>query len=184
MRLFVSVDLPDRLAEPIAELQADFKGASGLDFTDPDQAHVTMKFLGETDPGRVDDIADALDRAVDAANVDPFEATFEGLGVFPSLDYINVLWLGVTDGAAPFVDLQAPIEEQLVDRGFEPEDHDFTPHVTLARMQHAGGKELVQDQVQHTEPTVGTMEVDRVSLTESTLTADGPVYETIHEALL
>ncbi len=184
MRLFVSVDLPDRLAEPIADLQADFQAASGLDFTDPDQAHITMKFLGDTDPGRVDDIADALDRAVREAAVDPFEATFEGLGVFPSLEYISVLWLGVGDGADRLVDLQAPIEDRLVARGFDPEDHDFTPHVTVARMNHAGGKELVQDRVRNAEPTIGSMTVDRVCLTESTLTADGPVYETVHEATL
>ena len=141
MRLFVSVDLPETLAEPIADLQSEFRGASGLDFTDPQQAHITMKFLRETDPSRVDTVVDALDRAVATADVSPFEATFEGLGVFPTLDYINVLWLGVTDGSDAFCRLQAPIEDALVERGFEPEDHDFTPHVTLARMDHAGGKE-------------------------------------------
>jgi len=46
MRLFVSVDLPDDLAEPVADLQAEFTEASGLKFTDPEQAHITMKFLG------------------------------------------------------------------------------------------------------------------------------------------
>ncbi|MBS3760331.1 RNA 2',3'-cyclic phosphodiesterase [Halodesulfurarchaeum sp.] len=180
MRVFVSIDLSESFTGPIADLQKDFQGATGLDFVDPEQAHVTMKFLGDIDPGRVDDIADALDRAVAEADVDPFEATFEGLGVFPSIEYINVLWLGVGKGTDSLVDLQAPIEDQLVGLGFDAEDHEFTPHVTLARMKHAGGKELVQERVRTTDPTVGTMTVDEVRLKESTLTDDGPEYETVH----
>ncbi|MFB6086217.1 MAG: RNA 2',3'-cyclic phosphodiesterase [Halodesulfurarchaeum sp.] len=184
MRLFVSVDLPDRLAAPIADLQAKFEPASGLSFTDPEQAHLTLKFLGETDPDRIDDIEAALESAVADADVDPFEATFEGLGVFPSMEYVSVVWLGVGQGAAAFERLQTSIEERLVNRGFDPEEHDFTPHVTLARMNHAGGKELVQELVRTEDPTVGTMTVEEVRLTESDLTADGPVYETIHRARL
>ncbi|MDZ7849864.1 MAG: RNA 2',3'-cyclic phosphodiesterase [Halodesulfurarchaeum sp.] len=179
MRLFVSVDLPDRLAAPIADLQSEFAGASGVDCTDPEQAHLTLKFLGDTDPGRVEDIGEALETAVAESSVEPFEATFEGLGVFPSMDYISVIWLGVGQGAGAFRRLQRPIEGRLVDRGFDPEDHEFTPHVTLARMKHAGGKELVQNLVRDEDPTVGTMTVEEVRLTESTLTADGPVYETV-----
>lgn len=181
MRLFVSVDLPDAFADPIDGLQSAVAGATGLSFTDPAQAHVTMAFLGETDPDRVGTIADALDRAVADADVGPFEATFEGLGVFPSIDYITVLWLGVGQGESAFRALQDPIESAMVDLGFDPEAHEFTPHVTLARMEHAGGKELVQELVRERDPTVGTTTVETVSLTESHLTDAGPEYETIHE---
>ncbi|MFB6267296.1 MAG: RNA 2',3'-cyclic phosphodiesterase [Halodesulfurarchaeum sp.] len=184
MRLFVSVDLPDRFAEPIEALQEEVAAASGLDFTDPEQAHVTMKFLGDTPERRLDPVQTALERAVETAGVEPFEATFGGLGVFPSLEYISVLWLGVEGGEEAFVRLQEPIEEELVSLGFEAEDHEFTPHVTLARMKHAGGKELVQEFVQEQDPTVGTMTVEEVRLTESTLTPDGPIYETVHRVPL
>jgi len=63
--------------------------------------------------------------------------------------------------------------------GFEPEDHEFTPHVTLARMHHAGGKELVQEQVTERDPTVGELAVDEIRLTESVLANDGPEYSTV-----
>ena len=184
MRLFVSVDLPEALAEPVEAVQADFADASGLDFVDPSQAHITLKFLGETPASRVEAIVEALEAAVEAADVGPFEATFEGLGVFPSLEYISVLWLGVGEGAEAFTRLQAPIEERLVALGFDEEDHEFTPHVTLARMKHAGGKELVQELVREADPTVGTMQVEDVRLTESSLESDGPVYETVRRVEL
>lgn len=184
MRLFVSVDLPPAFADEIAAVQERFEEASGLRFVQPDQAHVTMKFLGETSEHRVDAVVDALERAVDATGVEPFEATFEGLGVFPSLEYISVVWVGVSDGDHEFERLFDPIESELVAEGFEEADHEFTPHVTIARMDHAGGKDLVQRVVREESPVVGTTTVEEVRLTESTLTQDGPVYETLHSISL
>ncbi|MFB6219397.1 MAG: RNA 2',3'-cyclic phosphodiesterase, partial [Halobacteriaceae archaeon] len=177
--LFVSVDL-DGLAEEVRAVQERFEGASGLNFTDPEQAHVTLKFLGEVGADRVADIEAVLDRAVADAGVAPFEATVEGVGVFPSLDYISVVWVGVTDDGQ-LAALHEAVEDAFVAEGFEPEDHEFTPHVTVARMEHAGGKEHVQAVVRERDPTVGTMRVEAVRLTESELTDEGPVYSTVHE---
>jgi len=63
--------------------------------------------------------------------------------------------------------------------GFERRTTSSLPHVTLARMKHAGGKELVQDVVQNRDPDVGTLSVDEVRLTESVRTDDGPEYSTV-----
>ncbi|WP_254766386.1 RNA 2',3'-cyclic phosphodiesterase [Salinilacihabitans rarus] len=179
MRLFVSVDLPDELAEPVADLQEAFADASGLNVTDPEQAHVTLKFLGEVDEDRLPALCRELDAAVADAGVDPFTARYGGLGVFPSLDYISVLWLGVEAGGEELTRLHEAVEERTTAMGFEPESHEFTPHVTLARMEHAGGKDLVRRLVRERDPTVGETTVDEVRLTESTLTPDGPAYSTV-----
>jgi len=179
MRLFVSVDLPDDFAEPVADLQAEFAEASGLSFTDPEQAHLTMKFLGDTDEDSLPDLERELEAAVDDADIDPFTVRYGGLGVFPTLEYISVLWLGVEQGGDELTRLHESIEARTTDLGFDPESHDFTPHVTLARMEHAGGKELVQELVAERDPTIGETRVDEIRLTESTLTEDGPVYSTV-----
>ncbi|MFT4891561.1 MAG: 2'-5' RNA ligase [Halobacteriales archaeon] len=181
MRLFVSVDLPDDLAEDVRAVQDEFREASGLNFTDPEQAHVTLKFLGEVDPDRLPAIEDRLESAVEKADVEPFEARYGGLGVFPSLDYISVLWLGVREGHgdAEMTRLGEAVEDEMVAEGFDPEDHEFTPHVTLARMNHAGGKDLVQENVRELDPDVGTAQVEEIRLTESELTDEGPIYSTV-----
>jgi len=184
MRLFVSVDLPDGLADAVATVQGRFADADGLNYTDPGQAHVTLQFLGEVDESRADDLGDALESAVRTADVAPFDASFEGLGVFPSLDYISVVWLGVDDGSEELATLHDAVESEFVSRGFDPEDHAFTPHVTLARMEHAGGKQLVQNVVEREHPEAGTARVDAVHLTESTLTDDGPTYEAVRTVRL
>jgi 2'-5' RNA ligase len=75
--------------------------------------------------------------------------------------------------------LNDAVESRLYDLGFSPDDNDFVPHVTIARMQHAGGKEHVQRNVRELEPTVGRMEVSDVRLTKSEPGADGPRYSTV-----
>ena len=178
MRLFVSVDV-DGLADGIAAIQQPFADAGGLRLTDPGQAHLTLKFLGDTDQRRLPDLTDAIETAITDSGVAPFRAELGGLGVFPDLDYISVVWLGVREGSDPLTGLHEHIEERTTALVFDPEDHAFTPHVTLARMDHAGGKERVQHLVRSRDPTAGTLTVDAVCLTESTLTPDGPVYETV-----
>ena len=184
MRLFVSVDLPRTLAEGVAEVQNEFEDASGLDFVDPEQAHVTLKFLGDVPEGRLERVESALEQAVSEAEVDPFDLEFSGVGAFPNPDYIRVVWLGVDEGAREMTALHESIEEQFVDVGFDPEDHDFTPHVTLARMKHAGGKDHVQERLENYDPSPGTMRVEDVRLTESELGPDGPEYTTVHSVPL
>jgi 2'-5' RNA ligase len=177
-RLFVSVDL-DGLAEEVRAVQDPLRDASGLNFTDPAQAHLTLKFLGDTDEAQIPDIVAELERAVEESGLEPFTANFGGYGVFPHLDYISVVWLGVREGSEAFASLFEAIEDRTVEMGFDPEDHDFTPHVTLARMKHAGGKELVQKVVEERDPNVGEMRVEEVRLTESELTPEGPEYSTV-----
>ncbi|WP_336024075.1 RNA 2',3'-cyclic phosphodiesterase [Halobellus salinisoli] len=181
MRLFVSIDLPDRLADDVADAQRRFADAEGLRFVDPEQAHLTLFFLGDTDPDRLDEVESALTRAVDDADVDPFELRLGGFGVFPALDYISVLWAGVRDGggAAETTRLHEAAEAELTALGFAADDHEFTPHVTLARMDDARGKDLVQRVVRETDPDIGAFRVEEVRLTKSTLTAEGPAYETV-----
>ena len=177
-RLFVSVDL-DGLAEEVAAVQERFADASGVRLTDPGQAHVTLKFLGDTDEDRVPALIDELAAAIDDANVAPFDLAVEGLGVFPSLDYISVVWIGASAGSVELTALHEAIEQRTVAMGFDEEDHEFTPHATIARMDHAGGKELVQKEVRESDPDVGELRVEEVRLKESVLSSDGPTYTTV-----
>lgn len=181
MRLFVAVDLPDELTDEFEAVQDELREAAGLTFTDPTQAHVTVKFLGETDSGRIDAVTTTLETAIDDAAVDPFECTVGGIGAFPSHEYISVVWAGVRPGAGDraLTRLHESVERETIAIGFEPDSHEFTPHFTLARMKDARGKELVQEALETLDPTIGTFEVRELRLKESTLTPEGPEYRTV-----
>lgn len=187
MRLFFAIDLPEALREPVAELQDDLRAAESLSFTDPDQAHLTMKFLGEIPAegdadGGEPTVADAKlagAAAAEAAGLGPFEVAVEGLGAFPSEEYISVVWAGVGEGATELEDLAAALERETTDRGFDAADHAFTPHVTLARMSDARGKDLVQDRIRNGAPSLGRFTAEELRLKRSLLGDDGADHETI-----
>lgn len=179
MRLFFAVDLPDNLAEAFAAAQEPFREANVLRFTDPSQAHVTLKFLGDVDEDRLPELTDAADDAVEAAGVDTFEMEVGGLGAFPSEEYISVLWVGVREGGSKLTRLHEALEAAMTGLGFDPEPHEFTPHFTLARMNHARDKGLVQRRLGEGDPTVGRFQVKELRLKASALTDDGPKYETV-----
>ncbi|WP_224333249.1 RNA 2',3'-cyclic phosphodiesterase [Haloprofundus halobius] len=184
MRLFVSIDLPHSLSGAVAAVQDDLRDAEGLRFVDPEQAHLTLKFLGETDDDRLGEVEEALESAVDAANVEPFEATVGGLGVFPSLDYVSVVWLGIEEGSERITRLAEAVERETTAIGFDAESHEFTPHVTLARMDDALGKDIVRRAVRETDPTVGTFRVEQIRLKESVIGPNGPEYSTVSRFVL
>jgi len=178
MRLFVSIDL-DGLGEEVARVQEPFTGIGGLRAVNPHQAHVTLKFLGDAPEERLPAVEEALAAAVEESGVGPFEARFGDLGVFPSREYVSVVWMGVRDGAVPMERLHHAIEDRTTAIGFDPEDHEFTPHVTLARMDHAGGKNRVLELLDERDPDGGRRRVGEIRLKRSTLTPDGPEYETV-----
>jgi len=179
MRLFVSVDLPDDLVEAVAAVQDELRPASGLRFVDPEQAHVTVKFLGDVAAEDLATVEAAVERGVERAGVEPFEVVYGGLGVFPSLDHVSVVWLGVERGGDELRRLHETVETETTSVGVDPADHEFTSHVTLARTDHAGGKECVRRAVEQRHPTVGATTVEAVRLTESELGPDGPEYATV-----
>lgn len=179
MRLFVAVTLPDRLREQIAAIQADLPPS--LRRTDPADAHLTLKFLGDAEP---EPAREAVSEAVRSAGVLPFDATLGGLGVFPSLDYVRVVWLGVRDGIEDLTRLADAVERATVAAGFDPRDHEFTPHVTLARMDDARGKARVRELVEGTDPEPGSFRVESVRLMASVLGDDGPQYRTVERVPL
>ena len=191
-RLFVSVDC-DPLADAIREAQEPLADLAGVRVTDPEQVHVTLKFLGDTPDDRVRAAEECVAAAVDDADVGPFDCHLAGYGVFPSLDYISVVWLGVAEGDMELTRLHRAVERETVAAGFDAYDHDsFTAHATVARMDDARSKREVQDLVRaartgasdpgelgpRASPDVGTFRAEEVRLTESRLTDDGPVYET------
>ena len=182
LRLFASVDCDGR-SDAITGVQEPLVGLSGLRPTDPTQAHVTMAFLGEGEHD-LDALSAGLETAVEATDIGPFELTLEGVGAFPSEEYITVVWLGVGRGSAALSELHRRIEAETTALGYDASDHDFTPHVTLARMDDASSKDKVQRFLRETAPEIGPLRIEELRLKESVLTDEGPEYRTVERVEL
>lgn len=133
MRLFVAVDVPEAIKQAIESDVVDVlrDRVPGARWTRPEGRHLTLKFLGNVDDDRVDEICEALASA--AAGHSSFQACFEDVGGFPNLRRPRVLWVGIGEGAEPMGVLATDIEGALEGLGFEVEGRSFRGHLTLAR---------------------------------------------------
>ena len=125
-RLFVALDLPEAAKEELTALQGGLPEAR---WTPPEQLHLTLCFIGETDGTLFLDIRDALAEIAAPA----LELRLTGLGFFPPRQTPRVLWAGVAENPG-LTRLQKQVATLLRHTGAELERRRFSPHITLARL--------------------------------------------------
>ena len=131
MRLFTALEIDEKNRKKIAKIQEHFKGSSFKGtFVRKENFHVTLKFLGETEPEMIKRIYLAMDSAV--SGIPAFSLTAGQAGYFKRRDGL-IIWLGITEGSEEIWTLSSNIEEELSKTGFRNDDIPFTPHITLAR---------------------------------------------------
>lgn len=176
LRAFIAVELPERLVPEIEKIESVLN-MPGIKLVEPKQVHITLKFLGDIPEDNVETIAFALSQV----NCKPFEARIKGVGVFPKPAYIKVIWLGAEGN---FDTLHDEVERVLTPFKFE-KDHQFSPHATLARVKQLRDKAALFEKLKQLENIdLGTINVGTISLKKSTLTPEGPIYETLREVKL
>ena len=180
-RLFVAVRPPDDVLAAVSEVSERAKRSIvGPRWTTPDQWHVTLRFLGNVEEERVDDVRRALERL---SAVPPFPLRLGGGGAFPTVTRARVVWLGVTGGSEALSGLAAGANRALVPLGFLPEERAYHPHLTLARLRQPGDVRPAVDAVG--DEAVGrAFTVDEVVLYESRTRRTGAEYEPVGSVAL
>lgn len=150
----------------------------GIKWVEPENLHLTLKFLGETPDALVPQIKQALGEC--ATTVEPFKIAIQGVGCFPNKQRPRAYWAGLS-GSKPLVTLQNAIAERMDDLGFEPEEKAFVPHLTVARIKEPIGKERMTQAFLNFEMRSESHLVTTVSLVQSTLRQEGPIYTVLHD---
>jgi len=130
-RLFVAVVPP---ATVRAELAALAIPLGGMRWTPEENLHLTLRFIGDTEPEKQTRIEAALTRV----RVEPFILPVAGLGVFPSRGPAKVLWAGTGGGHPRLHQLRKQVDEALLAVDAALDVHSFHPHFTLGRLGHDG----------------------------------------------
>ena len=143
--------------------------------------HITLKFLGDTDPEIVPEIEAIVNQA--ASSETAFQWTFRGVGAFPSPKRPSVVWAGI-ENAEPCIRMATQLNESLETLGFSAEKREFHPHLTLARIKGRPPRELFDLLEQHENTFFGTGSVNAIELIQSELTPEGPVYTMLLKAPL
>ena len=169
-RLFVAIRLPP----PIADLLVDvMEGMAALRWQDPDQLHLTLRFVGEVERPVAEDLAAALG----TVRFPPFKLSIDGVGRFDH-HRGGTLWAGV-EPRAPVAALAAKVERACIAVGLPSEQRAFHPHITLARWSAGAGSEPGQFVERHSTLRSEPFDVGSFTLFESHLGRGGALHEAI-----
>lgn len=177
MRTFIAIDIPAAIRERIGELIELLKpAATNIRWARPEGIHITLKFLGEVPPDKVERVKQSL---AEVHVSDNLAIAIQGSGYFPGERAPRVIWLGIEAG--PELEaLATGIEAKLEKLGFARESRPFSAHLTLGRVGTPGKIFAVQELLRWREPlALGSFTAKEFFLYESKLSRSGSVYTKI-----
>jgi 2'-5' RNA ligase len=186
VRLFVAVDLSRASQDAMATEQRRIAAVLGregapLKWVRPDQAHLTLVFIGRVDAARVPPLVEVIGRDLDAA---PFDLVMSGIGVFPGHGAPRALWAGVAAGARELTGLRQALGARIVEQGVALEERPFHPHLTLARWPGSRGSDRGRALATARPDVIARQRVEWVTLYASRVSSSGATYHTLTRATL
>lgn len=179
IRAFVAVDMDEAsVVSRLVEAQRTLRNlGADLKLVEPENIHATVRFLGEVPAATIELVKEQMNEV----KFSPFEMEFAGLGAFPNLRKINVVWVGMRKGGEEISRIFEQLEPRFRKIGFEPDRKGFSPHVTIARVKTGRMREELAKFVEEMRDTpFGVIHVEELRLKRSVLMPKGPAYSTIH----
>lgn len=128
MRLFIGIGLPPTLSESLTRAAHTLiapEPQSRVTWTRPENLHLTLSFLGQVDPARLN----SIEQALATIRTNALHLHLDGVGTFPNA---GILYAQIKPSTA-LLNLAEQVFRSLEDCGFPREQRPYTPHITLAR---------------------------------------------------
>ncbi len=187
MRTFIAIELPQEIKDSLGKLQAELKKtAADVKWVNPDNIHLTLKFLGEADDKKVIEIENIL--AGVAKNYKAFYIRPCAIGAFPKIEFPKVIWIGIDKGDNETKLIAGELEEKISQLGIPKEDRPFSSHITIGRTKSFLNRDKLIRELKNMEGKIEErfqeFPITKLTLFKSTLTPKGPIYAILKETNL
>ncbi len=184
VRTFLALPLDEPIVRRLAEAQAALAAvAAHIRWVEPQNLHLTVKFLGDVENDRLSDVCEVAEEI--ASQSDPFEITVRGLVPAPPSGSMRMVWVGVEEPTARLERMQGLLEEAYAGLGFKMENRRFHPHLTLGRVKSGQNVQRLRAAVEEFARTdFGVQPVEEIVVFSSRLTPEGPIYSPLKKAEL
>lgn len=184
LRTFIALNLGKTIRDRIVSLQETLaRSAPDVKWVEEENFHLTLLFLGEVNDREVLAVCRAVTGC--CAALSPFALTVEGIGCFGNPRRPRTIWVGAGEGADEVRALHAALEAVVLELGcYRREERQFTPHITLGRVNQEGGDELAAALAKKADWQAGTVPIREVLVMSSELTSKGPIYSVLSRAPL
>jgi 2'-5' RNA ligase len=177
-RIFIAVkvEAEESLLKLISSLKSRLSNEN-IKWTNPDNIHITLSFLGDTEENLIKVIKSILKEKCEGSG--KFELIIRGSGVFRNLNDPRIIWIGI-EPSEKLMRLNGFIMKGLKELGIKMEERPFKPHLTIGRIKHLNDKESLEALMEkYQDSEIQRIRVNEVILYESILLQSGPVYKPI-----
>lgn len=148
-----------------------------INWVNPQNIHLTLAFLGDTDEERIKVLGIMLKRT--CTGFGEFNFRLNGTGVFKELRDPRVIWAGI-EGFEKLMMLNDVINTGLKDTGFRIENRPFKPHITMGRIKYLKNLTSLKSCLEMYKDTfIQNVHVEEVILYQSILRPEGPMYRSV-----
>ena len=182
-RLFIAtkVELNEQYMSLTRQLQRQLSG-DRIVWVDSQLRHLTLRFLGQTPDYQIPKLKKILNEV--ANQTQAFTLNMDKLGIFGSQYAPSVLWLGFST-FEPYRQLFENLENQLLKLGFDPNQGNVVPHITLGRIKETQSKKYFWKVFENCQPAFSqNIPINEITLFQSHLQPTGPIYKALHTAYL
>ena len=176
MRLFVALEIPITARKNLSTLIASLRAITREPrWVRAENLHVTLKFLGEV---REDNLAAVQAALGGIRSRQAVTLEFRGLGFFPNEKKPRVFWAGI-EASSNLKTLAADIEGAMEKCGIAREKREFSPHLTLARLERSLPEALRKAIAENAQREFGSLRTGEFHLMQSKLKPSGAEYTTL-----
>ena len=184
IRSFIAIELPKEIKEDLGKIQDELKKSNAdIKWVEPKNIHLTLKFLGNVDEKKLEDIKRILRNL--SERYKGFFIELSRIGAFPKISSPRVIWIGIEKGKEELSKIFLELEEQLENIGFKKEERGFSSHITIGRVRSVLNRiRLIEEVKKINSLSRLSLSCNKITLFKSTLTPKGPIYEAIYQVNL
>ncbi len=182
IRCFVAIDLPEEILTILDSLIIRCKKnlSTVVRWTKKENIHLTLKFLGDVEPMKINPIEQAIQTITDLFM--PFTIKVIDFGVFPNWKRPRIIWAGIQP-SSQLQTLVHRLEEKMKSLDFIPEFRAFSPHLTIGRVKENisfSEVEIIENEINEFPKMNEGFMVDQIKLYQSDLQPSGPSYTMLY----
>jgi 2'-5' RNA ligase len=181
LRLFTGIAATHEINSRLDDLVCRLRPLARIRWSPSANFHITTKFIGAWPEDRVEEMKAALAGLRGAGK---FTIAIRGLGFFPNARRPRIFWTGVEGGVA-LSNLASDTQQVCAKLGVKVEEKQYSPHLTLARIDSPSGLGVLHDAVAKiAETDFGAFEASIFHLYLSRPGRGGSVYTSLAEFAL
>jgi len=179
IRTFIAIELPAEVKRLVRQIQEKLgESTEGIRWVKDENLHLSVKFLGNVEENKINDISTAIENAAKDFSVIKLDTGQPG--VFPNEKRPRVLWLGIEGDVEQFVRLSKTCESELSKLDYEKDEREIKPHITIGRIRDPKKQKGLVTVLRDLSVESIKFKADSLNLMRSELNQKGAVYSILH----